>query len=289
MENRKPIVNQNIKAPVSAQIRLFFITTIILTIIVYIWILTTGGKNMFSIAVMMWVPGIAAFITAILLKTKVSEFGWKPKRIRYWAYAYLVPAAVAIIGYGIMWISGATDFHTDEVVNYRWARMLGFSMPAPFLIGIFSKVIFASLQALIFVLGEEIGWSAFLVPRMLKRFSVPVTSIIVGLFWSVWHYPAIITGIYGYKTPLWVALPGFTLVITGASFFRTVLIAKSKSFWPGVFLHISHNIVLMSIFWEMTVRTKYSAYWVSETGLFLGLVYLVSGIAFWMTQKKRLA
>jgi membrane protease YdiL (CAAX protease family) len=281
-------INNHKETSNASQIKTFLVITIILTAIVYFWMFTTGGKNMLSVAVMMWVPGIAAIITAVMLKTKISALGWKPKKIRYLIYAYLFPAAVALIGYGIMWLGKVTDFYTDEVVNYRWVHMLGFDTPAPFIIGILSKVIFASLLAFIFVLGEEIGWSAFLVPRLLKRFSVPVTSIIVGLFWSVWHYPAIIAGIYGYDIPLWVALPGFTMVLTGASFFRTVLIAKSESFWPGVIIHVSHNIVLMSIFREMTVKTKYSDYWVSETGLFLGIVYLISGIVYWLIQKKNI-
>lgn len=281
-------INNHKETSNASQIKTFLVITIVLTAIVYFWMFTTGGKNMVSVAIMMWVPGIAAILTAVMLKTKVSVFGWKPKRIRYWIYAYLFPAAVALVGYGIMWLCKVTDFYTDEVVNYKWVHILGFNTPAPFLIGILSKVIFASLLAVIFVVGEEIGWSAFLVPRLLKRFSIPVTSIIIGLFWSVWHYPAIIAGIYGYKIPLWVALPGFTLVLTGASFFRTVFIVKSESFWPGVIVHVSHNIFLMSIFHEMTVRTKYSDYWVSETGLFLGIVYLISGIVYWLIQKKNI-
>ncbi|MFC2089469.1 type II CAAX prenyl endopeptidase Rce1 family protein [Bacteroidota bacterium] len=40
-------------------------------------------------------------------------------------------------------------------------------------------------------MGEEIGWSGFLTPKLRKVFSIPLTSVIVGVYWAVWHFPAI--------------------------------------------------------------------------------------------------
>jgi len=111
--------------------------------------------------------------------------------------------------------------------------------------------------------------------------------LIVGLFWSVWHYPAIIGGFYGSGTPLWVQLPGFTLCLIGASFIRTVLVSKSKSLWTGAVLHASHNVVLMGIFYEMTVKQGYAGYLVSESGVFLGIVYIFIAVIFWKSQMKK--
>jgi membrane protease YdiL (CAAX protease family) len=139
------------------------------------------------------------------------------------------------------------------------------------------------------VLGEEIGWTGFLTPKLLKIYSVPITSLIVGLFWAVWHFPAIIGGFYGQGTPLWAALPGFTLVIVGYSFIRTVLVMKSKSLWTGVVLHSSGNIILMGMFWEMTVHKGYAAYFVSETGLITGIVCMATALIFWKFQTKNLS
>ena len=160
-------------------------------------------------------------------------------------------------------------------------------LPAPFLIGFFSKMFLGFLVACIPVLGEEIGWSGFITPKLLKITSVPVTSLIVGVFWAVWHFPAIIGGFYGQGTPLWVALPGFTMVLVGYSFIRTVLVAKSKSLWTGVVLHASGNTILMGLFYAMTVRKDYAAYIVSETGIFTGIICLAVAIAFWRVMIKK--
>lgn len=235
---------------------------------------------------MMWTPGISAILTSLIFKDKIRDYGWKPGKFKFLGYAYILPVLVSLIAYGLVWLSGFAEFTTEEVVTYKWAKLLGFTLPAPFIVGLLSKMVIAPFITLIFVTGEEIGWSGFLTPKLLKISSVPVTSLIVGVYWAVWHYPAIIGGFYGSGTPLWVALPGFTIGLIGASFVRTVLVSKSKSLWPGAVLHISDNVILMGIFYEMTVKKGYAGYLVSETGVFLGIVYIIIAVIFWRIQVK---
>ena len=92
---------------------------------------------------------------------------------------------------------------------------------------------------------------------------------------------------YGVGTPLWVSLPAFTLSFIGVSFIRTVLVSKSKSLWIGVILHSSHNLILMSMFWEMTVREGIASYLVSETGIIIAIIYIVVALLFWRFQIKK--
>ena len=67
-------------------------------------------------------------------------------------------------------------------------------------------------------LGEEIGWSGFLVPQLAKQYRFTTVALARGVIWSVWHYPMIIAGVYANQTPVWFNLICFTLVITGISF-----------------------------------------------------------------------
>lgn len=271
MENKKEILNQ-----------LFFFLTLVFVISagLFAWLFLGSKDNMTAILLMMWTPGISALITSFTLKDKIKEYGWKPGRIKFLGFAYLFPLIVSAIAYGIFWLSGFGEFTTQQVENYKWAKMLGFELPVPFIIGALSKMSLGFLLTCLPVLGEEIGWSGFLTPKLLKIYSIPVTSLLVGVFWSAWHYPAIIGGFYGTGTPLWIALPGFTLVLTGYSFMRTVLVSKSKSLWTGVVLHSSGNIILMGMFWEMTVRKDFAAYFVSESGIFTGVVCILISLLF---------
>lgn len=139
------------------------------------------GENPAAVALLMWTPGISAGLTALILKVKLAPYGWKSGKIKYWGYVYLLPVLVALAGYGLMWITGFTEFYTD-VVNEKWARMPGFETPAPFVAGILSKVFLAFLFTSIFVLGEEIGWLGFLALSGYDQWIIWSRRPIVGCF-----------------------------------------------------------------------------------------------------------
>jgi len=277
--------NQTLK-----QVLTFFIIVSVLTAVVFFLMFRDGAGHMNPVwtALMMWMPAVAAIITSLTYKEKFQNFGWKLGKAKYLGYAYFFPILIGLIAYGSAWIFGITEFYGDEACNYKWVRMIGIETPAPVWVGLLSKITLASLITLLFALGEEIGWSGFLTPKLLKITSIPKTSIIVGLYWAVWHYPALIEGeVYGYGAPLWISLPGFTLVLIGLSFFRTFFVSKSKSLWTGTLIHVSHNVITMGIFFDLTVKTEYAAYFVSETGIITGIVYVLAALVFWRIQVKK--
>ncbi|RLD69407.1 MAG: hypothetical protein DRI95_00075 [Bacteroidetes bacterium] len=272
------------------QIITFFIIISILTIVVFILMFKDGAGHMDPAwtAIMMWMPAIAAIVTSLIYRDKIKNYGWKPGKAKYLGYAYLFPIIIGLIAYGTVWIFGIIELYGDEASDYKWARMLGIETPSPVWVGLLSKITLASLITLLFVSGEEIGWSGFLTPKLLKITTIPKTSIIVGLYWAVWHYPAIIEGgVYGYGEPLWIALPGFTLVLIGLSFLRTYFVSKSKSLWTGTLIHVSHNVITMGIFFDLTVKTEYAAYFVSETGIITGIVCVLVAVTYWKIKSKK--
>lgn len=276
------------KNKTAREIITFLIITTGISSGIFIWMFSGAEDSLAAVLPMMYTPGISAVLTMLIFKGRMRDLGWKLGKARFLAYAFFLPILVSLIGYGIIWLTDYSDFTTAEVVNYRWAKMIGFDLPAPFIVGLLSKALIATLLTILPVFGEEVGWSGFLTPKLRQFFSIPVTSIIVGVYWSVWHFPAIIGGFYGYGTPLWIALPGFTLVLTGASFIRTVLVERSKSLWSGVILHASHNVILMGIFLEMSVRKEYTTHLVSETGLFLGFIYILVAVGFYYVQRNKI-
>ena len=267
----------------------FIVILVILTTATFVLMfknITQGSYEAWG-GLIMWVPAISALITSLIHKDSLKNYGWKPGKIKYLAYSYLVPLLIGIVAYGIAWLFGIIEFYGDEASNYKWVRMLGIETPAPVFIGVVSKLILGSILISILTLGEEIGWSGFLIPKLLKTKSIPVTSIIVGLIWALWHYPAIIGGIYGYGAPLPLTLIGFTLVLIGNSFFKTYFVSKSKSLWPGVIIHASHNVITMGILFDLTIKSKYAAYFVSESGIITAIIYVIGAILFYRFQMKK--
>ena len=175
------------------------------------------------------------------------------------------------------------------ILEQQYARWLGLEEPVSFGVSTLLRLTMGVLFTSLFTFGEEIGWSGFLTPKLLKMTSVYRTSIIVGIYWAFWHVPALIAGIYGYGAPLWVALPGFTLVIIGATLLRTVLRLKSGSLWTGVVLHASHNMFAMGAFYTLTVHQGYANYLVSETGILLGIIYILVALIFVRKQMREQA
>lgn len=206
------------------EIVIFFGLLILLTAIVLVWLFRLRARGKAPVAMLMWVPAIAAILTLAIRGIPFAELGWTVGKISDWGLALAFPILVALIAYGSMWLSRVTEFYRGELTNSRWARKIGFETPAGFCVAVTAKSIIALAISLPFVLGEEIGWSGFLVPRLAKTFSIPQTSIIVGVCWSIWHFPLIIGRMYGTEAPLWVVLPGFTMALTGLSFFRTILV-----------------------------------------------------------------
>lgn len=268
------------KKNISRQIITFFIITSVITAGVFIWIFNSSEVDTGMIFVMMWAPGISAIITSFAFRDKIKNYGWKFGKLRFQGYSYILPIIASIIAYGLVWLSGLGVFSTETFGNTQWAQMLGIEGSVSFGLSLLLRMTTGFLIASIFVLGEEIGWSGFLTPKLSQVTSLTVTSIVVGAYWAIWHFPAIIGGFYGYGMPLWISLPGFTLVLIGASFLRTILRSRSGSLWTGVVLHTSHNMFLMGAFKGLTVDKGYTFYFVSETGIFLGIIYIVTALLF---------
>lgn len=262
------------------QVITFLGITSVISAGIYIWMFNSSEENMVLILFMMFTPGISALLTSLVFRESIGEYGWKFGKIRFQGYAYILPILVAFIAYDLVWLSGLAEFTTEQYGYLRYARWLALEEPVSFGVSTLLRLTMGVLFTSLFVFGEEVGWSGFLTPKLLKITSVYTTSIIVGVFWAIWHFPALIAGIYGYGAPLWVALPGFTLVTIGASLVRTVLRLKSGSLWTGVVLHASHNMFAMGSFYTLTVHQGYANYLVSETGIFLGIIYIIIAIIF---------
>jgi membrane protease YdiL (CAAX protease family) len=211
----------------------------------------------------MWSPGIAAFITAAVFRKEVSPFGWRWGKTRYQIWSILIPFLYCLIGYGFVWLLGLGGLIPQKIAPRLTSLAGGFSIGC------------------IAALGEEIGWSGFLVPQLAKEFGFTTAALTRGIVWSVWHYPMIVAGIYRNDSPLWFNLVCFTILLTGTSFIYTWFRLKSGSLWTGMFLHASHNAFIQSFFTRITSATAITAYFIDEFGAALAFLSIILAYAFW--------
>ena len=211
----------------------------------------------------MWSPGIAAFVTTVIFRQPIRSFGWRWGKTRYQLWSILLPVLYCLVGYGFVWLSGLGGLMADRVIPRLQYLPKGFTLTC------------------IAALGEEIGWSGFLVPQLAKQYRFTTVALARGVIWSVWHYPMIIAGVYANQTPVWFNLICFTLVVTGISFAFTWFRLRSGSLWTGMFLHASHNWFIQSYFTRLTTTTALTAYLIDEFGAALALTSVGVAFVFW--------
>lgn len=92
-------------------------------------------------------------------------------------------------------------------------------------------------------LGEELGWRTYLYPKLEELFGLKKALILGGLIWSVWHFPLVAVGHVG--TGYWgEPYTGFLLFTIDTAFMGCVaylVVKKTDSVWPAVFLHAFYN------------------------------------------------
>lgn len=265
------------------QIITFLVFTLVLSCIFYYFFFAVG-KSVSLIIGMMWVPGISAIATLLLFQRNLRNMGWGWGKTKYQVISYVLPLAFCSLVYGTVWLVGLGDYSLDNFSTYAtdFLLQLGLSGLPLFGISLLVKALYSIPLYGWIVLGEEIGWSGFFVPKLARVTCFFKTSVIVGLVWAVWHYPAIIFRLYGPKDILlWYAIPCFTLIMVGFSFIRTWMRLKSGSLWVGVFLHLAHNIFIQEVFDPITIDKGRTKFFTTEFGLGLAIAYCVAAYYFW--------
>jgi membrane protease YdiL (CAAX protease family) len=241
-----------------------------------------GGGRSLTMG-LMWSPAAAAILTVWIRKLDISSLGWGWGDNRWNLTAYLLPLGYAFVAYLIIWVLGFGTFGDAATVEKLGASM---GWKAGYWVSLIGYVVLTAtvvmLQALSSALGEEIGWRGFLAPRVVAKTGFTAGVIIVGLIWTLWHFPLILLGNYNQGTPMYVTLPCFTVLVVGVCTISTWLRLKSGSVWPSAILHGSHNLFIQAVFTPLTgEKGKITAYAVGEFGFFVPAVIAIVAIYFW--------
>ena len=134
-------------------------------------------------------PAIAALILAYaengkagVTELRTRSFDYERIRAKFWyAPIILLMPCVMVLSYGLMRLTGAT-------------------LPTPRYPVLAPAVMFVAF--FIAALGEEMGWSGYVVDALQYRWNALQASILVGSVWAAWH---IIPYLQAHRTPGWIA------------------------------------------------------------------------------------
>jgi membrane protease YdiL (CAAX protease family) len=237
------------------------------------------------IAVAMLTPAISVLLMLLVVtpdgrsKAGWASLGLHRLGLRRWAAAVLIPLLVVGSAYGLVWVSGLTDFTVPS--DFKDVSLL--LLPV-FLIWVIAK------NALTRILGEELGWRGYLLPRLTAALGARWALPLSGLLWGIWHLPVIfLTPLYHAEGNLLIIVPLFLTVATIMGVIPGYLRLSTNSVWPAVIFHTAQNV-----FWYLCRTATIAAsplvteYLAGESGILLLFGYTLVVVAIIRISRHRL-
>jgi membrane protease YdiL (CAAX protease family) len=153
------------------------------------------------IAAVMWVPGIAAIVTAKL----ITREGFANMNLRFGPWrAYLTSGLLVPLGFVVIylltWLLGLGQpdwqftYFRDMLASAGTTIPEGGASPALVIPMLFLvTVIFAPIFNGVLGFGEELGWRGYLLPKLMPLGKWKSYTIL-AVIWGLWHLPLLLVG-----------------------------------------------------------------------------------------------
>jgi uncharacterized protein len=243
-----------------------------------------GGGNGGYATGLHWCLAEAALLTCTLLRIDIGTIGWRWRPWRWQILAYATPLLFCLIGYVAVWAAGLGGFPNGETVDSQKAALgiPSLSTSQVILLWTFLSLIAGTVRSMASALGEQIGWSGFLSPRLAERYGFTRAAFITGAVWATWHLPILFFADYDSASPVWFSLPCFVIELLGLSVIILWLRLRSGSVWTGALVHASINLWNQEFFAPLTApRGAITNYTIDESGFMLPIVISITAYLFW--------
>ncbi|MFP9112967.1 CPBP family intramembrane glutamic endopeptidase [Flavobacterium sp. RHBU_3] len=204
-------------------------------------------------------PLMASFICTAIFGGRVSVLAllkqlFNFKKPLYAAIALLSPFLIAVIAIIIgHFVDGSPLQFSGLTKNSELPQ--------------FSFVLFLLYNLLFFGFGEEVGWRGFALPRLQERMNALSTSLLLTVFWAMWHLP------------LFLYRPGY-VNMDAAGAFGWVLSLATGSILLTWFYNTTRGSLLVCAIFHATIDIPFTAALPSATiNGYMGMLITLWGIA----------
>jgi membrane protease YdiL (CAAX protease family) len=205
----------------------------------------------------MFAPAVANIATRLITREGWSNTLLRPNFRRGWRFylaAWFLPVLATILG-GLIYFLLFRSRFDPSMTSLRETGAIPKDMNAGMFfisqVGILLAV-GAPLNVLLGCFGEEFGWRAYLLPKLMPLGSRRAV-LLVGVIHAVWHYPFIFQGWqygFGYWGAPVVGALVFVVFVVYTSVFLSWVTLRSGSVWPAALGHatINASVQLMTLF-----------------------------------------
>lgn len=254
----------------------YLVLTLLLSLPFYFLIINSGSisKNPLFPLGLMWCPGISGLICSMLFGHKFQDIGLRKGPFKFYVVAYVVPIFIALFIFLGLVIFQLGEFEISPILIQKKGSIENVLLSA-FLIGPIVGTFFGFCSAL----GEEIGWRGFLYTQM-HELKVKYADYVIGLIWSLWHWPIILFGDYATsKIPVLSALM-FSVSLVASGAFYGWLRRNSGSVFPIALTHASHNLFIQAIYPVFIKKGPLDEFFGGESGVLCMIAYLFLAFIF---------
>jgi membrane protease YdiL (CAAX protease family) len=146
-----------------------------------------------------YAPAVANIATRLVTREGWANTYLRPNLRRGWPYylaAFTLPLLAIILGGMIYYLLFPDRFD----LSMAFARQAGKISATDTLGSVLSEEALGGLISILFgavlvFIGEEFGWRAYLLPKLMPLGSRKAV-LLTGVIWSAWHWPMIIMGFY---------------------------------------------------------------------------------------------
>ena len=204
--------------------------------------------------VYMWAPAAAHVLTRLVTREGWRDLYLRPRWLESWTYlcaAWFVPTLLMVAGAIVFFLIFPGRYDPDLRSATALLRQMGTTeghavpMTASEFVAvqIASAAFLAPLINAIATFGEEFGWRAYLLPKLMA-FGYRKAMVLMGLIWGVWHWPVIAMGHnYGLHYPgyPWAGMLAMVWFTFQLGILLSWMTLRSRTVWPAVFGHAAIN------------------------------------------------
>jgi membrane protease YdiL (CAAX protease family) len=185
-------------------------------------------------------PFIAAIIVTLIYRGKSGlkelfskVITWKVS-LRWYVWALILPVIPQWIGL------------------FLWAQLTNTELILPTVTGYLSSWLQMAMISAAYYITEELGWRGFMLPRVLSMHTWIKSSLLIGIIWSIWHYPLWITSSWattGSLAQVVIMVTAFSVFATGVSVMLTWIFKNTRgSILLAMLLHGSSQANLTKMY-----------------------------------------